>query len=319
MRAQVFRALRLIVACTVSTIVVVPAAAQQPAGNEVFDAFARAAPGSVSGTFSQSVPIAVPAFRGLEPRLALVYSSGGPTGLAGVGWALAGFGTVSRFRNGRGVPRYDADDVFLWGGLELVPCAEVGANPSCTTGGTHATRDESYARIRYDAGPNTWSTWSKDGTRTDFAPVFVVPEGTYRWGQSATTDTHGNTVTYAWVCQQDDCYPDTVTYGPYAVKLYREARSDVRTFATGSDTVLGRTAYRLRSVLVTYDGAPIRAYKLDYETSPVTARSRLVSIRQYGSDVAIDPQGQISGGTSLPARTFQYANDPAAGAIHQWP
>jgi hypothetical protein len=296
-----------------------PATAQQPTENEVVDAFAKAAAGSVSGAFRESVPIAVPAFHGLEPRLALVYASGGPGGFAGVGWALTGFGTVSRTKRGRGIPRYDGDDVFVWGGQELLPCAQAGSSPSCTTGGTHATEDESYVRIRHETVSNTWSTWTRDGTRTDYQPLFTVPEGTYQWGQSAVTDTHGNTVSYLWACQQNDCYPDTVSYGPYSVKLYRETRGDVRTFATGSDTVLGRTAYRLRSILVAYDGSPVRAYKLDYESSPVTARSRLVSVRQYGSDVVIDAQGVISGGTALPARTFQYANDPSAETITRWP
>jgi len=306
-------------ACVAIADFTCPASAQQPAGNEVYDAFAKATGGSASGAFVQSVPIAVPAFHGLEPRLEIVYSSGGSNGFAGVGWTLAGFGAVSRSKNGRGIPRYVSDDVFLWRGQELVPCAEAGASPSCTAGGTHATKDESYVRIRNDAASDTWSIWAKDGTRTDFEPVFTVPEGTYRWGQSAVTDTHGNTVSYGWICQQDDCYPDTVTYGAFSVNLYRETRGDVRTFATGSDTVLGRTAYRLRSVLVTYNGSPVRAYQLVYETSPVTARSRLVSVRQYGMDVVIDGQGVISGGTALPARTFQYANDASAQTIERWP
>lgn len=110
-----------------------------------------------------------------------------------------------------------------------------------------------------------------------------------------------------------------MSFGPYAVKVFGEPRSNVRTFATGSNTALGRTAYRLRNLLVTFNGSSIRAYKLSYEASPVTARSRLVSVELYGSDVVIDAQGQITGGTALPARAFQYGNDATAQSIRRWP
>jgi Salmonella virulence plasmid 65kDa B protein len=72
----------------------------------------------IQGQFSQLVPIEVPAFRGLEPRLALAYSSEGRSGFAGVGWALSGFSSVVRTRGGRGVPRFDATDVFMNVGLK---------------------------------------------------------------------------------------------------------------------------------------------------------------------------------------------------------
>jgi hypothetical protein len=75
------------------------------------------------------------------------------------------------------------------------------------------------------------------------------------------------------------------------------------------------TNFRLRSILVKYQAAPIRAYKLAYTTSPVNGRSLLTSVQQYGNDVVIDANGAITGGTSLPARTFQYQNDPATGTF----
>ena len=278
----------------------------QPKANEV-----------VQGSFSQGVPIAVPAFRGLEPRFALAYSSERRNGFAGVGWALTGFSTVVRTKAGRGVPRFDATDVFVLDGQELVPCPGAMQSPGCAAGGSHATKDESYLRILYETGTNSWKVWGRDGTLTVLGAVYQTTSGTLRWGQSSTTDTHGNTTSYVWTCADGDCYPSSSTFGPYSVTFYRETRPDITSFATGSG--VGWTRYRLRSVLVARQGAPIRAYRLTYGGSAVTGRSVLTSVQQFGTDVAIDPAGVISGGTSVPARTFGYQGDPLAGSLRPWP
>ena len=49
-----------------------------------------------TGSYSHAIPIEVPAFHGLAPRLAVTYSSGGGNGLVGVGWNLTGFSTIVR-------------------------------------------------------------------------------------------------------------------------------------------------------------------------------------------------------------------------------
>jgi hypothetical protein len=69
-----------------------------------------------SGAFLQTIPIQVPTFHALEPRLALGYSSQGGNGFAGVGWGLGGFGVLERFSPGLGSPRYDASDIYTLNG-----------------------------------------------------------------------------------------------------------------------------------------------------------------------------------------------------------
>ncbi|HEX5754264.1 MAG TPA: SpvB/TcaC N-terminal domain-containing protein, partial [Archangium sp.] len=167
------------------------------------------------GAFTASEPLSVPAFHGLEPSLRLTYSSAGGSGAAGVGWSLEGFSTIVRASPGKGVPRYDGADLFVLDGQELVACPAGSSSPSCTTGGTHATRIESYQRIQYNAAANTWTSWDKDGTRRSYVPLFQTAQGTYRWGVSSVTDTSGNTVNYGWWCDGSpalDCYPDSVSY-----------------------------------------------------------------------------------------------------------
>jgi len=103
------------------------------------------------GSFSQAVPIQTPAYHGLEPSLALAYSSEGRNGFAGVGWTVAGINSIERANAGRGTPHWDAADIFLLNGQELVACAAGSVSPSCTTGGTHSTKQESYVKIRFDS------------------------------------------------------------------------------------------------------------------------------------------------------------------------
>ena len=274
-----------------------------------------------SGSFSQVIPIEVPPFRGLEPHLALGYSSQGRGGFAGVGWTLSGFSMVERASPGFGAPSYSTSDIFVLNGQELLPCPQ-GNSPSCTSGGTHTTKNESYVRIKQDSTANTWTVWAKNGTRTVFSAVYLVPgtppfQYTLFWAQSSTIDTRNSTVTYTWSCDGNlDCYPDSVTFGPYSVKIYREAgRPDVMTTGIGAGG-LRRTYYRLLSVLVKYQSSPIRAYKLTYSASSVTTRSLLTSVQQYGKDVVINSTtGVISGGTTLPAQSFQYQGDPGQGSF----
>ena len=103
------------------------------------------------GSFSYAVPIEVPPFHGLEPRLALAYSSEARNGFVGVGWTLAGLSTVERANSGRGLPRFVGTDIYLLDGQELVDCAAGGSGPSCTSGGTHSTKIESFLKIRQDS------------------------------------------------------------------------------------------------------------------------------------------------------------------------
>jgi RHS repeat-associated protein len=255
------------------------------------------------GSLSRSVPIEVPGFRGLEPKLAFSYSSEGRNGFLGVGWNLSGISTIERVNEGLGTPRWNPSDTYTLDGQALVPCGGI-VSPSCTSGGSHATKDESYLKILFEAGANTWTVWGRDGTRTIFSPTLQpTPEHTLRWGQTSAIDTKGNTVTTTWTCPPgEDCYPEAISYNGYSIAFNREStqRPDPLTFAAAD--VIGKTLYRLRSVFVRLGSTPIRAYRLLYSTSPLTGRSLLTSIEQFGKDVD-------TGGVPLPAHTFTYQND----------
>jgi hypothetical protein len=262
-----------------------------------------------TGAMVRAIAIDVPSFHGIEPRLALSYSSLSGSGFAGVGWALTGFSVIERTRNGRGTPRFTSSDVYVLDGQELLPCSQASSSPGCLAGGTHATKQESYAKIRGlgRPSPTAWTIWSRNGTRTEFTAVYAASGGTWRWGQRSVIDTHANTVTYSWECSGGDCYPRSVSFGPFAVTMYREPRPDVLSFATGGLSGLGKTRDRLRTIAVTRGSVLIRAYALTYVSSGVTARSLLQSVQQYGTNASVDPaSGQVSGAALIPPQAFAY-------------
>lgn len=127
------------------------------------------------GDASQSLAIQVPGFRGIEPNLSLRYRSSRRDDLLGVGWTLGGIATIEAASPRRGTPNYNSNDIFVLDGQELVPCEAGMVSPSCATGGTHATKIESYLRLKLDEVANTWEIWSRDGTKTTLKAVAGNP------------------------------------------------------------------------------------------------------------------------------------------------
>lgn len=281
-----------------------------------------------NGSLGYSFAIDAPDFRGLEPDIALTYVSNRKTktrgsyqGWLGYGWGVDGIAVIERARPRGGVPAYAAGDVFVMNGSELVTCAAGMVSPSCATGGTHATENESYRRIRYLSGTVQWEIADRDGTKTVLSSVGTIANagtltpGTdayalayqYRWLVTSVTDTHGNAVTYSYVCPElPTCYPNTITYNGSTIRFYREARPDHLLVANGRS--LSTITTRVRAVGV-FTGGVLRAvYGLEYDQAQVSGASRLTKIRQFGSDATVSGSGVISGGTERPQTVFTYGS-----------
>ncbi|HEX4346517.1 MAG TPA: SpvB/TcaC N-terminal domain-containing protein, partial [Vicinamibacterales bacterium] len=263
---------------------------------------------SFYGDYEDDVPIVLPPYHGIEPKLALHYSSSNGNGPVGVGWALTGFSLIERASPGGGTPKFTSSDIFLFEGQELVPCASGSLSPSCATGGNYSTKIENYARIVYDG--HSFTITQNDGTKTTYAPVFTIPVAgvtqTWKWGVSSVKDPKGNTVTYSWSANAwSTCcweYPTGVSYNGTAATLNWEQRTDVESRATG----VGFANYygRIKSIDIKVSGARARAYKLTYTSSGSTARSLLATVQQFGKDATLDSTGTVTGGTSTPAVTL---------------
>ncbi|MGO4574217.1 FG-GAP-like repeat-containing protein, partial [Microvirga sp. 2TAF3] len=296
----------------------------EPAKGEVDDKAALLPDAPYNGSYTYSIPIEVPGFRGLEPKLRLTYDSGRGlrgggllAGFLGTGWSLDGISSIVRISNGRGTPRFDSSDIFMLDGEELVPCPTGSAAPSCTSGGNYVSKVESYRRFSYSAAARQWKVTARDGTVYTYQAAGTVNSGLsgdpkladlYNFLLTSATDRHGNVVKYSYACASGAvCYPSIISYNGTDIIFYREAlpASVTMTIANGGGD-LGRVTYRIKSILVRTGGA-VRAYKLKYDTSSVTGSSLLASVQEYGKDVELDATKTVIGDTYLPATTFTYS------------
>ncbi|MBD2867659.1 RHS repeat-associated core domain-containing protein [Paenibacillus arenilitoris] len=266
----------------------------------------------VLGSYGASIPIQVPDYYDLEPELKLTYSSSGSNGFVGVGWNLSGadsfFERVSS--SGIGSPKYDSSDTFVLDGAKLIPSAALG--------GTHVSQNQSYLRITQDVANNKWYVWEKDGTKRTYTALYSIHSNDgdfaniYRWALTTVEDPNGNKATYNyWMDPGQNGYLDSIAYNGYTIKFWRESRPDKISFANGKS--VGATNYRLKSIEINAGGSHVSAYKLTYAVSYNSKRSILKSVQQYGTDVAIDDSGAITGGTSLPPNAMSYYNPTGIG------
>lgn len=307
-------------------------------------AFPTAALADVSpyGAFQTSVPIEVPPYHGLEPRLNLAYNSSAGNGWLGVGWDLSGVSSIERASPGRGVPNYNNSDIFFLDGMELVLCTSNSISPSCTTAksafgssnGFYSTKIESFMRIHYNPNnPPTgiWNVVQKNGIRVIYEEYFLTPKGTYRWLLSKVKDTSGNTVNYNyWKDGPYEVYLDKISYNGMVIKFYWEVRPDPIPYAIGSGMATIR--HRLKTIDVTVSGSRARVYKLTYMTSVETSRSLLQSVQQFGHDSKVNcgtastdtcdasrPKGNITNeNTASKFPSFVFSPAPAGQGTGTW-
>jgi len=279
-----------------------------------------------NGSLGYAFPIDLPDFRGLEPDIVLDYSSsrkrrtgGGYQGWLGYGWGISGYDVVERARPRNGSPRYDSSDTFVLNGMELVACEVGTVSPSCSTGGTHATKNESYLRIRLDATANQWTITDRTGVRTILKSVGEIAGATgltpgtdahdlaflYRWLIASIVDAYGNTVSFSYACPAlPVCYPDTISYNGSEVKFHREARPDYVAYANGH--TISHITDRFKAVTVRTGGAMRSAYAFEYNQAPVSNVSRLIKIREYGNDAVVNGSGVVTSGSERPQTVFAY-------------
>ena len=267
-----------------------------------------------AGSFTTSVSIQVPSFHGLQPDLALRYSSQAGDGWVGEGWALDGTSVIERQSGVHGLPAWDSSDHYALDGTNLVPCADGGArvtaSPSCahqvagTAGYTSQVASDQRIAFTSSAQGGTWTVWRTDGTTVTYQPVTVTGKGVLDWRVSAVRDTSGNTVSYHWTATAgDEPELSSISYADVVLSFKTTTRQDPMTVADGAGLLAENDL--LSEVDETAANQPVRSYQLSYTVNAgATRESFLQSVRQYGSD----------GTTAYPPAT--YNTSPAS--VNTW-
>lgn len=247
-----------------------------------------------TGTSTYGVAISIPPGRAkLQPNVHLSYNAGLGNSFVGIGWTLD-VQMISR-QIDKGFPSFTDNDIFIFGGEELVPLSSVHNDWRCEN-------ESQFQRIRrldtdddyiYDA----WEVTDKNGTRHIYGqyrgagsrysvitnqnpPSAAVNDfdQTYAWVLDTTIDLHGNRIEYYYLNpdlvpgSEGIVYPDKIRYSIagdvyHEVRFEYEIRADIfEDYRAGFPRVTG---YRLTGITIYshYDSADhlVRRYEFEYD------------------------------------------------------
>ena len=194
-------------------------------------------PGQLSveqGVANYSIPIGVPpGVAGLEPELALTYSSMGGDGPLGLGWSLSGFSNITRC--GRtleqdsstiGVEWKKHDRYCLDGQRLILVAGDYGVD-----GSEYRTELDGSSRItahgQAGEGPAWFQIETKAGQRIEYGGTEdsrIEANGrseVFAWAQNRIEDAVGNAlhITYEEKSAHTEFFPISVSYGPNRVEF----------------------------------------------------------------------------------------------------
>lgn len=255
------------------------------------------------GNAATSVPLNLPPGRmGMEPAVSIDYHHEHQHGWLGTGWdlSLPQITVETRW----GVPRYSATqetETYQFDGQQLAPIAHRGGVRARTPELRFYERVEGdFARIhRHGNGPTNywWEIERGDGSVEYYggdpargvsnSATLASPQGNLAaWSLTARIDAHGNRIDYHYARQEDpgrtgsaepgtNLYPDYVTYtghgeeeGPFRIDFVRDRElGEARRPDVEIDGTLGFkrvTADLLRRIEISFNGAPVRTYVLNY-------------------------------------------------------
>ena len=265
---------------------------------------------SEAGSANYTIPIQVPPGRsGMEPKLSLVYSSNGGNGIVGMGWSLQGVPSIHRcgrtpVQDG-GVPqavKYNETDRLCYGGARLVG---VSGTYGTDVEAHYRTERESFTNVasfgNVEGGPTSlqlrnrtglWMSFGGSGSSRVEAPDRAAVR---MWAVNRMEDRFHNTIDFIYTEQQAFNLGEhrlaRIDYGgnsatadtPFAkVEFVYENRPDViRKYIWDSEI---RTPVRLKNIITYLGTTKVKDYRLAYEVSPNTGRSRLISVTECSGD-----------------------------------
>lgn len=277
-------------------------------------------PDFFTGSYSSAVQISTPPGRnGVEPKVAANYRSNSGNGWMGIGWEIQ-LGAIERSTK-FGV-NYSGTDFILQsenGSSELIP------NPAETN--LYSPKVEGkFNRIRKLTAPDTrtyWEVTDKKGTKYTYGSTDDSrladpsdPSKIFRWCLDRVEDLNGNYLVIDYYPKElNQIYPDTVRYTgnpagnllpTNTIKFYFDSvRIDKEISFVSNFKV--QTAKRLKTIQITANGLPYKAYSFTYKTSTGIQHSLLETVQEFDNVATVDSNGDISDGASLPETKFDYS------------
>jgi RHS repeat-associated protein len=260
-----------------------------------------------AGGLAYTIPVEVPpGTAGMTPALALSYSSSVGNGQMGVGWGIQGLQVIERCPSNLytsnvvvGV-RLDWMDRFCLNGKRLVsitPGSLYGLD-----GTEYRTEVESFTKVishgSFGAGPAWFEVWMRDGTILEFGNTEdskIGAPGTNvvrLWALNKLRDRWGNYYTVSYNRYATGEYtPLRIDYtgnanvplAPYnSVQFTFETRPDPSSYYVGSSKI--NQDYRLANVKTYAEGVLVKDFRITYDTSSATGKSRVTSITECAGD-----------------------------------
>ena len=270
---------------------------------------------SENGAAIYSIPLQVaPGIAGIEPKLALSYSSQTGNGLLGVGWSLSGLSAVTRCPRtlaqdgARGGINFDAKDRFCLDGQRLI----VVSGTYGAAGSEYRTERDSFNKIvangaagtaPTNSNPSSFTVWTKSGQIIEYGNTVDSrieaqgrSDGSVRvWAIDKISDTKNNYLTFSYNedTTNGDYTPTRIDYTgngsnptSASVQFVYETRPDiVPLYFAGSLVQSVKRLTTIQSCLATSSqacsaGTQIREYRLTYGTSASSLRSRIATLSE---------------------------------------
>jgi RHS repeat-associated protein len=286
--------------------------------------------GVSGGSATYSIPIALPPGRaGMQPSIALNYSSRSGNGIAGIGWGVSAGSAIQR------CGKMSALDTFsksvTYSGTEDRLCLD-GQRLILTSGTTYGanlaeyrTEQDTFVRVTQYGALNSLSTSFKvedksgvislygDTANSRFSPQNV--DQTLSWSVRQKADQVGNNIHYYYNNPNDGTFSlERMVYTGFAdtdgdreVVLNYENRDDISTsYLAGG---LSKTVKRLAGISTYYANQLIRDYQLRYDYSQTSNRSILVGVTECSEATGTRQ--------CLPETEFNWFNDPVSHTAPQ--
>jgi RHS repeat-associated protein len=261
------------------------------------------------GSAQYSIPIwAPPGPRGIQPNLAFQYDSASDIGPLGIGWSLAGLGSITRCNLTTAQDTTPAPvalvttDGYCINGNRLRLTS--GAGTYGAAGSTYQTEIADFSNITANGaagnGPASFTVQGRDGNTYQYgftdvngngANSQVLANGTTAstWLLSKVTDRAGNNLVINYTALTGTAVPHTILWTPTSAGASTYTYEMLFNYVPNAPQssfygYVGGTPVSnpdlLSSIEILSSGTVIKDYFLGYQASPMTGREELISVKE---------------------------------------